>query len=174
MTDYFEFFGLPQRFALDREVLRKIYVRNSRTYHPDFFTLDSSHKQDEVLSLSSLNNEAYRILSDDRRRMKYLLELNGILQDGKESIPQSFLMEMMDFNEQLMEAQMSENKDGIARCQEQLAALEGEMEQEGLQLMHLWDTTPDDQTLEGIRDIYLKQQYIRRIRDRLQGDLPEL
>ena len=65
MINYFKHFGLPVRLNLNQAELRKLYYHNSRKYHPDFFTLENNAKQDEVLRLSTLNNEAYNVLKDD-------------------------------------------------------------------------------------------------------------
>ena len=102
--DYFKFYEIPVSFSPDMTEIRRKYLVNSKQYHPDFFTQESESRQDEILKLSSLNNEAYKVLSDEDLRMKYILESEKILtEENKNDIPQDFLMDMMDFNEKLME-----------------------------------------------------------------------
>ena len=102
--NYFEFFEIPISFKVDEAALKRIFYANSKKYHPDFYTLESEEKQAEILELSTLNNQAYKTLSDFDKRMKYILDLKEILaEEGQNQLPQSFLMEMMDINEVLME-----------------------------------------------------------------------
>ena len=75
--NYFEFYKIPISFKVDEEGIKKQFYRYSKEYHPDFYTLESEEKQAEVLQLSTLNNEAYQTLSNQDRRMKYVLQLKG-------------------------------------------------------------------------------------------------
>ena len=173
MQDYFKFFDLDQRFFIDKKALRVQFISNSRAYHPDFFTLDDDSKQEEVLRLSTLNNEAYKVLSDDRKRMQHLLALYEMFpEEGKAQVPQEFLMEMMDVNEQLMEAQMSEDGDAIANVVTSLEGMNDSLAKESELAMSHWDANQELEKLSEIRDIYLKQQYLRRLKDRLESTEP--
>jgi len=175
MEDYFDFFKIPRSFTIDKKALRKKYISNSRAYHPDFFTLEEGAKQEEVLKLSTLNNEGYKTLSDDRKRMQYLLTLNDMFpEEGKAQVPQEFLMEMMDVNEQLMEAQMVEDAGLISQINAELEALKASFQVNAQEAMDMWDKNSKTSTLEEIRDTYLKQQYLRRLQDRLTGVDPEV
>jgi len=175
MEDYFDFFEISRSFTIDKKELRRKYISNSRAYHPDFFTLDDAAKQEEVLRMSTLNNEGYKTLSDDRKRMYYLLMLNDMFPEGaKAQVPQEFLMEMMDVNEQLMEAQMSEDAELISKINKELEGLQTSFQLKAQQAMDMWDKKPEISTLKEVRDAYLKQQYLRRLQDRLQGVNPEV
>lgn len=175
MQDYFKFFDIPPRFFIDKKALRLQFIKNSRTYHPDFFTLDDDNKQEEVLRLSTLNNEAYKVLSDDRKRMHHLLALHEMFpEEGKAKVPQDFLIEMMDVNEQLMEAQMSEDNEAIKVVVAELDVMKKALTLEAELAMTQWDAGQELDKLSLIRDIYLKQQYLRRLKDRLQDIEPEV
>ncbi|MEY3248664.1 MAG: Fe-S protein assembly co-chaperone HscB, partial [Bacteroidota bacterium] len=93
--NYFEFYDLPVSFHPDDDALRQQYYRKSRQYHPDFHTLSTVEHQEEMQDLSTLNNEAYKTLSDPDRRMRYILELHGLLGEADQSaqLPQAFLLE---------------------------------------------------------------------------------
>src|SRR5688572_26690030 len=102
-ADYFSFYNLEPAFEIDEKTLRQAYLRLSREYHPDFFVNDAA-AQAEAMQLSAYNNKAYKTLSDFRERVRYLLELKGLLSENdKASLPPDFLMEMMEINEQLAE-----------------------------------------------------------------------
>ena len=104
--NYFEFYDIPVDFNIDKKSLRIKFITLSKKYHPDFHISFDPETQMDVLEKSSLNNKAYEVLSDFDKRMKYILELNDALKEGKESISQLFLMEMMDLNEEFMDVQM--------------------------------------------------------------------
>merc|ERR1712127_1087704 len=79
----------------------------------------------EVLELSTLNNNAFKTLSNFDKRMKYILELKEVLgEEGKNKIPQEFLMEMMEINENLMELEFDFDKNNFDRIQNSLKKLE--------------------------------------------------
>lgn len=175
MQDYFNFFDVPRAFNIDNSALRKKYILNSKRYHPDFHTLESQADQDDVLRLSTLNNEAYKVLSDDRKRTLHLLKLEHVMpEEGKAQVPQDFLIEMMDVNESIMDAKMSEDESAMQKLEFKLHELEGELSSAGQSSMDSWDVDPSQSKLELIRDVYLKQQYLRRLQDQLHGRSPEM
>lgn len=176
MQDYFDFFGIEKKFRIDQKLLRRTYIANSKQYHPDFFTLNDDAKQEEVLRLSTLNNEGYKVLSDDRKRMSLLLSLYNMLpEEGTAQVPNDFLMDMMDINEKLMEAQMTVDKAVIQEVIGELEQLENSFDAQSKVAMNAWDNDASDNAkLETIRDVYLKQQYLKRLKERLAGTEPEV
>ena len=77
MVDYFRLLGVPRRFGLDEQELRRKYLALNRHAHPDFHTEDSPEVKDLALKISSALNNAYRTLSDPVERAEYLMELLG-------------------------------------------------------------------------------------------------
>ncbi len=167
--NYFEFFELPIRFDLDADRLRSIFLKNSKRFHPDFYTLESEEKQQEVLEMSTLNNEAYKVLSDFDQRMKYILELKGVLaEEGKNQIPQDFLMEMMDINEIIMEMEFDFNRTTYDNTIKKLEAIEKECFQSVESSIKNYDDGQEEENvLKKIKDYYLKKRYLLRIRENL-------
>ncbi|MFT5168521.1 MAG: molecular chaperone HscB [Saprospiraceae bacterium] len=167
--NYFEFYDIAPSLKVDKEQLRQVYLKNSKKYHPDFFTLEDEEKQQEVLELSTLNNKAYKTLSDFDARMKYLLELKGILaEEGKNNIPQDFLLEMMDINEAIMELQFDFDQTAYDQAIQNIASLE---ETQFKTIESIVDTyngdTDSNESLNKIKDYYLKKRYLLRIRENL-------
>ncbi len=144
-------------------------MKNSKKYHPDFYTLESEEKQEEVLELSTLNNEAYKILSDFDKRMKYLLELKGVLaEEGKNKIPQDFLMDMMDINETIMELQFDFNPDSYKNAIKDLESIEQAQYKTIASIVNSYpETSNTEADLTKIKDYYLKKRYLLRIRENL-------
>ncbi len=168
--NYFELYDLSVSFILDKnEVKRKFYTL-SKKYHPDFYTLESAEKQAEILELSTLNNEAYKVLSDDDRRLKYVLQLNGLLEEeGKNnSMPQGFLMEMMEVNEALMELEFDFDKTIYQQLHNTLIEKENELQQQIQPILDTYEhgTTPVS-ALDKVKSYYYKQRYLLRIRENL-------
>ena len=109
------------------------------------------------------------------QRMQHLLALYEMFpEEGKAQVPQEFLMEMMDVNEQLMEAQMSEDENDIAEVVTNLESMNDSLSKESELAMSHWDANQELEKLSEIRDIYLKQQYLRRLKYRLETTETEI
>jgi len=167
--NYFEFYNIPVSLKVDKDQLRSIFLKNSKKYHPDFYTLDSEEKQQEVLELSTLNNQIYKVLSDFDKRMKYLLDLKGILEEeGKNKIPQDFLMEMMDINEAIMELQFDFDQAAYDKALSDLKIIEAENYKSISAVVEQYNGASDEEpSLEKIKAYYLKNRYLLRIRENL-------
>ena len=167
--NYFEFFNIPISFLLEEADLKKTFYANSKKYHPDFYTLESEEKQLEVLEMSTLNNEAYKTLSNFDKRMKYILDLKGTLaEEGKNQIPQDFLMEMMDINENLMELEFDFDANVFERVGTELKSLETSLMNEVQPMLESYnDAASDEAILKGIKNYYLKKRYLLRIHENL-------
>ena len=104
--DYFEWFNVARRFEIDQTALRKAFLTKSMELHPDKSTFDS----DKQLELSGYNNLAYTTLKDNDKRFEYILTLEQIIISGeKPTLPQEFLMEMLEMNMEIDDAK--QNKD---------------------------------------------------------------
>ena len=169
-SNYFSFFGLPVSLYVDQQLLRKAFLENSRRFHPDFHTLSTADEQDNALELSSLNNEAFKVLSDPDARIRYVLELKGLLgHDSKEEkLPQDFLMEMMDLNEQIMDMQMNPSAEALKMAQNAVSALEKEIESGVASLLQQWnESTGTTSELNTVRDYFHKKRYLLRVKENL-------
>src|ERR1700760_2548299 len=126
--NYFEFYDIPESFAVDVPALKKKFYELSKRYHPDFYANEDEAKQQEILELSTLNNKAYQTLSDPAKRLEYILKLHDLVSEGaKPQLPADFLMEMMDINERLMEV---EDAHELAAITGETLAIEGDMNEE--------------------------------------------
>lgn len=169
--DYFEFYKLPVSFNPDAQLVKQQFYALSKKYHPDFYINESAEKQEEVLELSTLNNKAYQVLSDPQKRLHYILELKGILEEGENySLPQDFLMEMMDVNEALMELQFEPDTVKLEEIKKEIDSISDSMQQELDRLIVLFDTQNKDTeaiSLAAIKDLYYRKKYLNRINDSL-------
>ncbi|WP_343524403.1 iron-sulfur cluster co-chaperone HscB C-terminal domain-containing protein [Pedobacter sp.] len=169
--NYFEFYGLPIQFNPDQQLVKAKFYAFSKQYHPDFYANESEEKQQEVLDLSTLNNKAYQTLSNAKKCLKYVLELKGIVEtDEGYQLPQSFLMEMMDINEALMDLQFEPDAGKLEEVRNNIGAIEEALKTELIDLTNQFDNSPagaSDVLLASIKDNFYRQKYIDRIREKL-------
>lgn len=169
--DYFELYGLPISFNPDLKFVKQKFYELSKKYHPDFFINESEEKQQEVLELSTLNNKAFQVLNDPQKRIPYILSLKGLLEEGENyKLPQTFLMEMMDVNEALMDLQFDPDAARLAQVKQEIDAIEASLNQELDALAAAFDAqnpATQDATLREIKDVYYRSKYLYRIRESL-------
>lgn len=165
---YFEFYNLPLSFQVDQAALKKKFYELSKRYHPDFYVNEPQEKQDEILELSTVNNKAYKVLSDPLKRIEYILELHHLIAEGdKYTLPQDFLMEMMDVNEALMDMEFEPDPSRLVDISSQVDGIETALFDRLKQLTGEFDsknTEDRDNMLLKIRDIWYRQKYLMRIR----------
>ena len=168
--NFFEFYEVPMSFFPDEGALRKIFYANSKKYHPDFFTLASEEEQAEALKMSTLNNEAFKTLVDFDKRMKYILELKGAMEEeGQNKLSPDFLMEMMEINEGLMELEFDYDAGVHQKMLSGLEGLEkGLMEEVLPSLEEFGKGVEEGEILEKAKAYYLKKRYLLRIRTNLE------
>ena len=171
---YFDFYNLPVSFKIDAAALKKTFYANSKRFHPDFFTLESDEKQAETLELSTRNTEAYKTLSDFDRRMKYVLELKGVLAaEGENKLPQDFLMDMMDINEALMEPEFEPDADAVSELKTKVQSIESQLFAKIKPIIDQADANDTPQyDLEKVKNFYLKKRYLLRIFENLSKFAP--
>jgi molecular chaperone HscB len=168
-TDYFKLFDLPVSFKIDPELLKKKFYKLSRLYHPDHFTMESSEKQEEVLEISGILNMGYKILGDENLRMKYILDKFNLLKGTEnQPLPQSFLMQMMEINEQIFDLQMNPNPSLLQNVISEINHLDAQMKNEADQYIDDFENQRDiTNALENIKDYFLKSKYLLRIRENI-------
>ncbi len=121
--DFFTFFSLPRKLALDVPALEKQFYVLSRKLHPDRFAAKPVAEQEAALAQSSLLNDAYRTLKEPIQRTQYLLTLEGVeLEEQskaateaartsgvakKQIVPPDLLEEAFELNMQLEEMRMA-------------------------------------------------------------------
>jgi molecular chaperone HscB len=112
----FELFGLTQRFAQDRAQLDARWKDLQREVHPDKFSAQAASAQRIAMQWSVRINEGYQRLKDPLKRAAYLCELNGapINAENNTAMPAAFLMQQMQWREDLDDAVSSEDLEKIS------------------------------------------------------------
>lgn len=116
-SDDFELFGLARRFAQDRAALDACWKDLQRLAHPDKFTAQGAAAQRVAMQWSVRINEAYQRLKNPLKRAAYLCELHGaaVNAENNTAMPASFLMQQMQWREELDEAQGAQDLEQISQ-----------------------------------------------------------
>jgi molecular chaperone HscB len=104
--DDFTLFGLPQRFALDRQALDDCWRALQSRVHPDRFASEGAAAQRLAMQWAVRVNQAHQRLKNPLERGAYLCELRGtpIQAETNTAMPAAFLMQQMAWREALDEA----------------------------------------------------------------------
>ena len=102
----FELFAVPASFAQDRAALDERWKELQREAHPDRFAAQGAAAQRVAMQWSVRINEAYQRLKDPIKRASYLCALNDhpIEAEKNTAMPSDFLMQQMEWREELDEA----------------------------------------------------------------------
>lgn len=169
--NYFELYDLPVSFHPDQNVVKQQFYALSKKYHPDFYINESAEKQEEVLELSTLNNKAFQVLKDPQKVLQYVLTLKEVIAEGENyTLPQSFLMEMMDVNEAIMDLQFDPDPEKMAEIKQQITDFAQNLDQELAQYTQGFEALDAEQQtaqLAKIKDIHYRSKYLYRLQQSL-------
>jgi molecular chaperone HscB len=126
---HFEWFGLPERFALDSQALDAAFRNVQSAVHPDRFAQSLDAERRIAMQLATRANEAYRVLRDPARRAAYLCERHGIdLQvETRTAMPKAFLLQQLDWRERLADARTAGDGGAIESIRSEMLALRGQL-----------------------------------------------
>jgi molecular chaperone HscB len=147
--------------------VKKQYFQLSRKYHPDFITTGTDEEKDEALEKSSLVNKAYKIFNNQDETIQYVLQLKGLLQEEeKYALPNEFLMEIMELNEELMDAKIEGNQIIIDNSKSSIINYQLSIKRE-IETIISAETIDniDETSFLKVKDYYFKKKYLNRILD---------
>jgi len=160
----FEIFGLNPLFALDRAALDARWKDLQREAHPDRFATADAQAQRQAMQWSVRINEAYQRLKDPLKRAAYLCELHGapIEAENNTAMPKAFLMQQMQWREELEEA---DSLADLERMADEVAAARRAMLQE-------LQTTADDlrdwpALAQQVRALMFVERFARDVESRV-------
>jgi molecular chaperone HscB len=167
--NYFTLFGLPIKFDIDQSLLKKAYYKLSREHHPDHVSAESESNQDDITIKSSEINQAFATLSDESKRIKYILSLNHVMETPEqETLPQDFLMDVMEINETIFDLQMEYDEIKKQSAVDAVNSLMMSIFKAGKDAMYDFDNEKDvPESLEKIKNYYLKSKYLLRIKENI-------
>ena len=168
--NYFEFYQLPLSCHPDQDLVKKNYYANSKKYHPDRFMQADAKTKIEALQQSALNNEAYTTLQDPMLTIAHLLRIKGLLlPDEKYQLPTSFLMEVMDLNEQLSDWENQGKDTELGQSlQQSVHEFIKQLQDAIAPTMQLIDSGQEEESLFlKLKEFYFKHKYLLRIKERM-------
>ena len=169
--DYFELFNIPLSLFVDASSIKKRFYELSRKYHPDFFSNTSEEEQSEALEMSAMLNKALKVFSNPEETIKYVLQLKGLLEEEeKYQLPPDFLMDVMELNEQLMDAKMEGDEAKKTALKEQIANLQTEIYEPVKSIVeHYQEGITSEEELLQVKKYYFQKKYLARMLTTIGG-----
>ncbi|WP_330210675.1 co-chaperone HscB [Pseudomonas sp. AM4(2022)] len=125
---HFALFELQPSFRLDLEQLATRYRELARGVHPDRFADASEREQRLALEQSASLNEAYQTLKSPPKRARYLLAMKGGELPMEVTVHDpDFLMQQMQWREELEELQDEADVAGVAVFKRRLKTAQDEL-----------------------------------------------
>lgn len=117
--NYFELFEIPVSLSLDSTALAARYRELQRQFHPDNVASESESIKLAAMQQSVEINSAYNTLKQPLSRAEYILVLQGIdLRNEQHTVKDTaFLMEQLEWREELDDLQKSPDEAAITRFQ---------------------------------------------------------
>lgn len=165
--NYFEIFGIPIQLKVDKKELPKKFFELSRKFHPDFYANATPSEQNRALEITASLNKAFKTFQYEDDTIKYVLQLKGLLEEEeKYQLPPDFLMEVLEINEKLMDA---ENEPGLKlNLQAAILNLQSEIYAPVKEIIeHYKDGTTTNKELLQVKEYYYKKKYLHRIQQQL-------
>ncbi|GAC1423973.1 MAG: co-chaperone HscB [Flavisolibacter sp.] len=171
--NYFELFEIPISFKVNKDTIQKKYFELSRKYHPDYFINGTAAQQNEALQASAMLNKAYKVFSREDDTIKYTLILKGLLvEEEKYVLKPSFLMEMMEINEQWAEAKGSADEVHQKELRSLLEKTETQIRNPVQNILAGYvDGETSQEELLKVKDYYFKKKYLERLSRQMDGKL---
>ena len=168
--NYFEIFGLPVQLKVDKSTLPKKYFELSKQFHPDFYGNATPGEQQYALEISANLNKAFKTFQNPDETIKYVLQLKNLLQEEeKYELPARFLMEVLEINEQLMDA---DGPDATVTLKSDIENLQKSIYEPVKQIVeHYQEGVTSEKELLQVKEYYYKKKYLDRIRRELAGKL---
>lgn len=165
---YFDLFEIPVQLKINTASISKKFFELSKKYHPDYYANENETVQTEVLEQSALLNEAWKTFQSTDSTIKYVLEEKELMvEEEKYELPPDFLMEVMEINEALMDA----DELGISNnLHTQIENLENEMYEPVKEIVEQYqEGVTTEKELLQVKEYYYKKKYIDRIKRQISN-----
>ena len=120
--DVFKVFGLTYAYEYDSELLERRYLELSKLTHPDHQETSDEASRQRIINVSAWVNQSYRDIKNSLFRAEFLLSLletrNQCHTDSKK-LPGTFLMDMLELQEELENPATRADEDRLEEIAEQ-------------------------------------------------------
>lgn len=162
-SDPFQTLGLPPSFDLDPKSVERAYLARVASVHPD---LESGSPDDEVLSEAAELNRARQALLNPESRALALLRILGHAGEDR-SLPEGFLLEIMDVRMDLEEAAASGNAERVGHWRSWAAERRLEWTSRIAELFLQHSASPNPELLSEVRRSLNAWRYIERMLEQI-------
>lgn len=171
MQNHFELFQLPQRFAVDMNVLDQVYREVQNRVHPDKFTNATDAEKRVAMQWATRANEAYQTLRNPFKRAAYLCELNGVdLQvESNTAMPREFLMQQMEWREALEDAMAAKDIGALEKLDAEVRKVRSA---EIVQIEQVLDAQEFTAAAQGVRQLMFLEKFgeeVQSVFEKLEG-----
>ena len=165
--NYFEIFGFPIQLKVDKAELPKRFFALSKKFHPDFYANSTPSERNRALEITADLNKAFKIFQNPDDTIKYVLQLKGLLEEEeKYQLPPDFLMEVLEINEKLMDAE--DDSELKLNLRSAINNLQSEIYEPVKEIVeHYREGITTEKELLQVKDYYYKQKYLHRIQQQL-------
>lgn len=174
-SEYYQFFGLPPKLALDTAQLQKRFYELSRKWHPDRFTQRPRVEQQVALEATAILNDGYRVLRDPLRRAEYVLKQNGfdIGEQRSKNVPPELLEEVFELNMALEELRGGDSsaRPQLETARRKFLGLRAGIDRELQALFEQYDAAAGRAVLDQIRGILNRRRYIENLVTEVEKEL---
>jgi len=167
--NYFEIFGIPIQLKVDKKELPKKFFELSRKFHPDFYANTTPSEQNRALEITANLNKAFKTFQNPDDTIKYVLQLKELIEEEeKYQLPPDFLMEVLEINEKLMDAE--DDPELKVSLQSAINNLQSEIYEPVKETVeHYQDGVTTEKELLQVKEYYYKKKYLHRIQQQLNG-----
>lgn len=158
MQNHFELFNLQEGFEIDATALDQAYRDVQGRVHPDKFVNATDAEKRVAMQWATRANEAYQTLKNPQKRAQYLCELHGVdlETESNTAMPMDFLMQQMEWREELGDARAAKDAVALDRLDAQLrSARKQRLAQVGQQL----DAGDFQATAQGVRALMFLDKF---------------
>ncbi|XP_053954642.1 iron-sulfur cluster co-chaperone protein HscB [Anastrepha ludens] len=164
-VNYFDLLSFPRSFSLNEQELTRRFRQLQTLVHPDKFSNKTSREQNNSADWSALINRAYKTLSAPVERGQYILKLQGLqMPQDNSALDKEFLMEMMERNEEVEEANTSEE---LQRLNEGIVQ---ELNESATELSSKFESN----ALNEVKSLLVKMKYLLSVQKSIKNKIQKL
>ena len=177
--DVFQVFGLNYTYAYDAELLERRYLELSKLTHPDHQETSDEASKQRVINVSAWVNQSYRDIRDSLFRAEFLLSLletRNQCRTNSKKLPGTFLMDMLELQEELENPATRVDEDRLEEISEQAEkSRKNALKSVGVDLDNCLDSEfVDKESLQNLRNQLNTIRYFDRILGTVEDLLDKL
>lgn len=165
--DFFSLFSIPHSFIIDEEAINDQFDELMIVLHPDYYVDNTAEEQALSLRYTSLLNKGKGILLNPFERGKHLLAtLSPRHNQIPKELPQEFIIEMFELQEELDE--IEEEKGDIGALEEQILQVTKENNEFLTLQFATYARAPQEKLLPQIQEALGKLKFFLNLQARVE------